>query len=218
MKKVIAIVLAVALVAVLIPGIALAGKGGNGNGCPSGPHYNLNIIGMPKDKAADMTGNKGHRIFVKLEGTSRIYLTEGPFEVLDANGTDGRAEFQLPDPVASEDGDNYYTAYSVFIRPLGKLGKSATMTTVLIDEEGKEWWSTENVVLVRDSPAKGNNKFKNVSKELLFVYVDLDEDGTLERYPLFCDELYEFFWNYDNSGLKLAQLRFYEVSTTVPKK
>jgi hypothetical protein len=33
---------------------------------------------------------------------------------------------------------------------------------------------------------------------------------------LFSDALQGYFWSYDNTGLKLAQLRFYEVSTTVP--
>ena len=39
-----------------------------GNGAPSGPHYNLNIIGVPKDKTAAMTAGDGHRIFVQLQG------------------------------------------------------------------------------------------------------------------------------------------------------
>ena len=43
-----------------------------GNGAPSGAHYNLNIIGVPKDKSADMTGNNGHRMFVKPDGKTRI--------------------------------------------------------------------------------------------------------------------------------------------------
>jgi hypothetical protein len=33
-----------------------------GNGAPSGAHYTLNIIGVPKNKTADMTNNSGHRI------------------------------------------------------------------------------------------------------------------------------------------------------------
>ena len=39
-----------------------------GNGAPSGSHFNLNIIGVPKDKTADMNNNDGHRIFVQLNG------------------------------------------------------------------------------------------------------------------------------------------------------
>jgi hypothetical protein len=33
--------------------------------------------------------------------------------------------------------------------------------------------------------------------------------------PLFDSTLENYFWQYDNSGLKNAQLRFYPVSTTV---
>jgi len=60
-----------------------------GNGAPSGAHYNLNIIGVQKNKTVDMTGNSGHRIFVPLWGNAKILLTEGDYAVLDANGTDG---------------------------------------------------------------------------------------------------------------------------------
>jgi hypothetical protein len=68
------------------------------------------------------------------------------------------------------------------------------------------------MVLVRDS---GGSKFTNVSKALLYVYADLDGDGTVERLPLFDERLQDYFWQYDNNGLRLAQLRFYEVPTNV---
>lgn len=62
-----------------------------GNGSLNGQHYNLNIIGVSKDKKADMTGNNGHRIFVPLTDgpdTTTINLSKGNYQVLDANGTD----------------------------------------------------------------------------------------------------------------------------------
>jgi hypothetical protein len=37
----------------------------------------------------------------------------------------------------------------------------------------------------------------------------------VERTPLFGDALTDYFWQYDNSGLKLAQLRFYPQPTDV---
>lgn len=182
---------------------------GGGNGAPSGSHYNLNLIGVPKQKSADMTGNQGHRIFVNLEGRTRIDLGEGEFQVLDANGTDGRARFQLPAP--DPDGDGV-TAYSVWARALGTPGGSSTTTTCATDPTtGEEVCSTESLVLVRSS---GKSRFSDVSRELLFVYADLDGDGTAERYGLFDDALTDYFWGYDNQGLKLAQLRFYPVSST----
>ena len=179
-----------------------------GNGAPSGAHYNLNIIGVPKGKSADMTS--GQRIFVPQSGTSKILLYEGQdFQVLDANGTDGTAAFQLPNPDPDNDG---VTEYSVWARALGKPGGSSTTTTCAYDETGQLWCSVYSMVLVRD---KGKSWFDNVSKELLYVYVDLDGNGTVERYPLFDNALQDYFWNYDNNGLKLAQLRFYEIPTDV---
>src|SRR5262245_17474130 len=76
-----------------------------GNGAPSGTHFNLNIIGVPKGKSADLSTNDGRRIFMPLEGRARINLAEGAdFAVLDANGTDGSAAFQLPNPDPDGDG------------------------------------------------------------------------------------------------------------------
>jgi hypothetical protein len=54
-----------------------------------------------------------------------------------------------------------------------------------------------------------------VTKELLFIYADIDGGG-VKRYALFDDALEGYYWDYDNNGLKLLQLRFYEVPTTVP--
>lgn len=188
----------------------LLGKGGAGNGAPSGGHYSLNLIGVPKGKSADMTGNDGHRIFVPRDGNTKINLTEGDFQVLDANGTDGSAAFQLPSPDPDNDG---LTTYSVFARALGKPGGSSTTTTCAIDpSDGALVCSLESMVLVRNT---GKSSFTNVSKQLLYIYADLDGDGTVERYPLFDDSLEDYFWEYDNTGLTLGQLRFYEIVTNV---
>jgi hypothetical protein len=179
---------------------------GKGNGAPSGAHYNLNIIGVPKGKTADMDGNNGHRIFVDLEGKSSIDLKKGDtFQVLDANGTGGsRALFQLPAPDPDNDG---VTVYSVFARALGKPGGSSTTTTCATDPTtGDEYCSTESLISIRE---KGKSTFKNADRYLLYIYVDLDGDGTAERYPLFDDALEDYYWSYDNNGLKLLQLRFY---------
>lgn len=174
----------------------------------SGAHYDLNIIGVPQTKSADMTGDNGHRIFVPLVGKTTIDLAQGDFKVLDANGTDGTAQFQLPNPDPDGDGT---TSYSVFARALGKPGGSSKTTTCFTDTTGT-YCSVYNMVLTR---SKGGSTWTNVSQELLYVYVDTDGDGKLERYSIFSDPTADYFWNYDNTGLKLAQLRFYEISTTV---
>ncbi len=192
--------------------VALPAFSQTGNLAPNGPHYNLNIIGVPKDKAADMTDSQGHTIFVPLVGTTKILLTQGAdYEVLDRNGTLGSASFQLPNP--DPDGDGV-TVYSVYARALGRPDRTASMTTCAIDPvSGETVCSLAVLTLTR---TKGAQKFENVSKELLFIYADINDDGILERVSLFSDQLEDYFWNYDNKGLKLAQLRFYEVPTTVP--
>lgn len=175
----------------------------NGNGAPSGAHFNLNVIGVPKNKTASMTGNNGHRIFVPLAGKTKILLSEGEFGVLDANGTDGSASFQLPNPDPNGTGE---TTYAVYARALGQPGGSSQTTTCATDTTGEVYCSAGSMVLVRDGH---KSTFTNVSRDLLSISVDLDGDGQVETYSLFDDALTDYYWDYDNTGLKLAQLRFY---------
>ena len=208
MKRILILGITVLLAVAMVIPASVPAFAGTGNGAPSGPHFNLNIIGVQKNKTADMTS--GNRIFVPLWGSAKIMLTEGPYAVLDANGTDGKASFQLPNPDPDGDGT---TVYSVWARALGKPGGSSLTTTCFTDDLGATYCSIFPLLLVR---GKGQSKFTDVSKNLLFVYADIDADGIVERVSLFSDELAEYFWQYDNSGLKLAQLRFYEVPSTVP--
>jgi hypothetical protein len=146
-KTILAVVISAAMLLSLVPAVALAG---NGNGAPNGNHINLNIIGVKNIKSADMTydgGSDRSSIFVKLDGKTRIYLYDGgdiddmdnwkdAFAVLDANGTDGRAELQLGNP----DYDAYLIGgdmtgvdtvcdYQIVARALGKPDGYATMIT-----------------------------------------------------------------------------------------
>jgi hypothetical protein len=159
----------------------------------------------------DVNKTSGNVIFVPLTGQTKINLTEGFFAVLDGNGTDGVAAFQLPNPDPTNSGT---TTYSVWARALGKPGGSSSMKTCATDvATGDVYCSVYASVQMR---TKGKQSFTDVSKELLYIYADTDGDGKLERYPLFDSALQDYFWQYDNSGLKLLQLRFYPVSSTVP--
>ncbi len=230
MRKLIAIVLVVSLVLALAvgSGMALADKPpsgedsvGNptygGNGAPSGYHFTLNIIGVQKTKSADMTyedGSNRSSIFVKLEGKSRIYLYDGgtfetqaefkdAFAVLDANGTDGRAEFQLPNPgldpyVIGGDMTDVDTEadYLIVARPLGKPYGFATMTTCaeltesalfdmlpasdqkeiqnIIDTATGAYISVQSVPLEFTFRDKGKSKFENVTAYLLTIVFEVE--------------------------------------------
>lgn len=194
-----------------------------GNGAPSGPHYNLNIIGMSKEKTADMTGNNGHRIFVPLEGRSKIMLIEGEdFAVLDANGTDGEASFQLPNPDPDDTGTS---SYSIYLRALGKPGGKAVITTCADADLTDDYYEVCSSESVEVGSKRGPSKFENVSRTLLTIYVDTtftftDGDGNevevkKGRYSIFDDTFEDYFWKYDNSGLRLLQLRFYEIPSDI---
>lgn len=202
--------IAVAMAMVFASSVAVAG---NGNEAPSGAHYNLNIIGVQKGKTVDMTGSSGHRIFVPLWGNTKILLTEGDFAVLDANGTDGTAAFQLPAADANCDGNS---DYSVFVRGLGKIGGKAEVQTCFVDKTTDELLcdagETEVTVIER---TQGKQVFSNATKALLTVLYDVDDDGDLDRTPLFGDDTYGYAWDYDNYGLKLAQFRFYDEYSTL---
>ena len=213
-----------------------------GNGAPSGPHFNLNIIGVPKDKTASMTVGDGHRIFVQLNGgeaatslngklasqlvkTNKIMLQPAPagesFQVLDANATDSNgALFQLPADVSS--------TWTVWARALGKPGGKSNTTTcattagldgVLGTADDEVICSMATLSMER---TKGKQTFINVSAELLFITITVDPTTnatlaaclgitttTQTSLPLFNSCLQNYFWNYDNQGLHLLQLRFY---------
>ena len=189
------------------------------NGLPNNGHdrlYKFNIIGVPRAKNPDMTGDAGKRMFVKLEGQSKIYLQPGEFDVIDANATDGNGgRFQLPDPDPDGDGETWY---GVYVRPVGTPHRSATIGSCVEADfdptlPGDETLcSTETKLLVRGT---GKPQVQNVSKELLSVCLDLDQ--IIEQNPcdvrsfLFDDETVEYLWNYDNNGLRVAQVYFLEI-------
>lgn len=207
--------LCVSVLALVVPLTAVTA----GNGAPRGAHFNLNIIGVSQPKTQPLDDTNRHTIFVPLKGNCSIGLQQGPdvsgnpqsdFQVVDGNCFDGDgAQFRLPDP--DPDGDGV-TAYSVYARALGKPNGSAVATSCIVDA-GVTYCSTESVVLVRST---GRSTFKNVSRELLTVCLDTNGDGTCDtREFLFDDDKHDYLWQYDNSGLKLAQLRFYEIPTNV---
>jgi hypothetical protein len=182
------------------------------------------------------------------------------FAVLDCDGTgtDNEASFQLPDPnldpyVVGGDmtGVDTMSAYSVFIRPLGKPGGWSTITTCAEVNESnltafmsvQEARAINELCLIGDGVAsveqvgaelvleekstyrkKGKTKFTNVTAELLtivlLVEVDEDGDGNVDytvyvRVPIFDDILENEYWQYDNNGLRLLQVRFYPIGTDV---
>ena len=225
--------------------VTTAGVTMTGNGAPSGAHYNLNIIGVSKDKTATMTTGDGHRIFVQLNGgedavslngklanqlnkVNKILLQPAPagesFQVLDANATDSNgALFQLPADVSA--------TWTVWARALGKPGGKSNTTTCATTAgvDGVFGTADDEIVCSLSTLSmertKGKQTFINVSAELLFITITVDPTAntalatclgvtttTDVTLSLFNGCLQNYFWNYDNQGLKLLQLRFYPKS------
>jgi hypothetical protein len=214
--------------AMLVSSVAAAG----GNGIDlKGKHYNLNLIGMKNAKNWDgMQDSNSHVIFVSYSKTgnaqTRIYLREGEsFDVIDGNGVDGTALFQLPKPYLDENWDlsakesECLSSYQIYIRVVAGKG-SGTLRTgacndtyvgsdgyeICTDAAGTVWYHTGDGVI---SLSK-NSKFEQVTHELTTVVID----GT--HYGLFSDNaasiygIEAYFWELMGTDLKNIQIRFYE--------
>src|SRR6266566_412173 len=143
---------------------AAAGNGGSGNGAPSGPHYNLNLIGFAQGQTYPNNGSGGNVIHVPLSGPCQIDLTEGPFSVLNNNCTNGNALFQLPNPDLLNTGTS---SYSVFAAARGKPLGSATANTCFTDTSTSTQYCS-NIILTL-SRKFGQNSYDNVTKYLLYA-------------------------------------------------
>lgn len=223
-----AIVLGAAIAS--IPGFAQ--KTITGNGAPSGPHYDLNIIGVTNPKNSTLTGSDRHTIFVPLNTAANdpvpgadIFLTQGPFTVCDGNAFDPAydcagtqiakqgAVFQLPcnTNIATATGTTLVpcpstgatATYSVWARAVGTPGGSGTIATCATDLTTNTVVCsvTANVAVV--TRKSGKPVFSEVTNQLTSLVT------STQTVALFGAGFQGFFWDYDNNGNKVLQLRFY---------
>lgn len=237
---------AAAAMAGLFAGSAMAqvGKG------LSGPHYNLNIIGVPKDKTVpDMTGSNRRTIFVPLQSGDdvgrkiKIYYErnmEDPtkFRVKDGNATDdNEATILVPWEFCDDliGGCTDLLSFDVYAVGLGKplgvaiISVECTFSDPLVPGSGGGGGGEEcedalllgSFTLKRTNGA-APNKNKPKRENITDVFratgcLDLNDDDFCNTGDLsFSDiwifnipQLLEYFWDYDNDGLKLMQVRFY---------
>jgi hypothetical protein len=125
------------------------------------------------------------------------------------------AVFELPCPITTgtnttcpaQTSGSYTTTYTVWARQVGHFG-SATMTTCFTDTLNATYCSFGSVTFTK-------KVFQNVTQQLLFVCLP-NTTGGFTNTPIFANSAYQYFWDYDNAGLRLAQLRFYQQSNNVP--
>jgi hypothetical protein len=232
MKRV-SIAIAVALTIAFVSVPALAGGGGSNGIGLNGPHYNLNILGSKNPKDAQFIGSDRHTIFVDLVNTGdthdNIYLTPGDsFQVCDGNAMDpaincdgtpfgggGKtgAVFQLPcnlnvsvavpcDPTTVPT-----SSYYVYVAAIGHNATS-TITTCATDSGGVVVCDTADTVTV-GVRGNGHPVFNNVTQQLTGPTLCDTVTLVCQSVALFSGGFSDFFWQYTNNGLKLAQLRFY---------
>jgi len=214
------------LVTVLAVGASLAAGAlfapagaGTGNGAPTGPHFDLNIHGVANGQG--FNGNNQSNIFVPLVGKCQINLVQAAsadFQVTQPDCVNNPpAAFELPAPcsISATTGlcTSTTTTYSVWARALGKPGGTSSTTTCATDTTGTLVCSLQAFVslAVRKS---GKSTFSDVSSDLLFLTTCVN--GKSVSTPLFSQNYQNYFWSYDNQGLRLLQLRFYQVPSNVP--
>jgi hypothetical protein len=157
----------------------------------------------------------------------------GDFGVIDANATDGDgAIFGLPDPcTGTSSTDGCAPTYRIWARAL--TAGSATLTTCAdekdagFDGEDNVWCGSNGITLSRQTARKAIE----VTNSLLYMTITVDDatdpdlaacidpdgdstDGLPDQYDvyLFDNCFQNYFWNYDNNGLKNLELRFYSAS------
>jgi hypothetical protein len=220
----------------LVAGTAL---GQNNNPCPGEKEYQVNIIGVPKSKNPDMTGNNGRRIFVPLTGTTKIFMTGdtsdadglqcgNTFQVTDANATDGVGKLVVPCENVNAESTDPGVCFDVWATPLGTPGGRAEVDVVctfddtVVDTDLVEG-SCEDVPLGQFDFALVRGSGKPVQKDITnFMRAsgcfDTDGSGTCDQgektfnniWIFNLEALQEYFWEYDNQGLRVAMIRFCE--------
>ena len=215
MRGLSAFCVAVALALVAAPAFAQVGQG------LSGPHYNLTIIGVKNPKTTPMTDTNRHAIFVPLTGSTKIsYVAGDTFQVLDGNCTDSDGcTIEVPSEIGSD------LCYNVYAVGLGKPGGSAIVTAECIFDGTLVGGGTCTNALLQgsfevDRTNGGSNKplRRNISDVFRATgCLDLDNSGTCNTGDLQftnawifnIDQLLSYWWDYDNTGLKNMQVRFY---------
>ena len=264
MKKL--IIESIVLAMVVGTGVGFA----NPEGTPDADRlFKFNIIGASNPKN-DMDQGAGGVIFVDLNGLSKISLVcsddadvrglypgleAGEFDILNKDATDSDPEdpnsgaiLALPDPnldpyVVGEKGDaDVWSAYSIYVRPLGRQGGYATITTCADVLEGPlaAWLDRGDIRILNRAGAfggyasieqvgqsiterpQGKSVFTNVTAQLLTIVLKIEiivdavvVDTIYVRIPIFDDMLENEYWEYDNNGLKLLQVWIYNNETDV---
>jgi len=179
------------LASLVLPAFVLpAFAGVNGNGSPSGRHFNINIIGVPNQKNTNFDGGEGSRIFVLRTGMTSFYVQGGTsFAILDHDGTDGYVGWSRTSPGLIFPYDATATPtwrVAIYVRLLGPTDSSIRWTSYYFDGSG--WALIAQFTLKRDTPSK----------------------FSLKTGDLLMDGYQDILWELDQkTDFRLVQMRIY---------
>lgn len=196
MKKIVMVALALVMLAALVATPAFAISPGKNF---SGTHDTLNLIG--KKAGWNGNGDNGSVMFVPQDTTAfatvngqpgiTIWVTQGSdFAVIDSNALDGDGSFQLGPGT-----------YHVYVVALAKPGGNANISGWIYDNATTAYYLLVGTVNVGGH--SGQPKWKDAtglfyySGQWIFSYLATLPTGSA------------YFWQYDNQGDKLVQVRFY---------
>jgi len=147
-----------------------------------------------------------------------------------------------PYDIGQEGDADTVTNYSIFVRPLGKPEGYAKITTCadVLDSNLKAFLSKDQIRILNEAGEfggfasiestgqllreKGTSIFTNQTAALLTIVLKIEIlDETVKtvlqtiyvRVPILDEMLANEYWQYDNDGLKLLQVRIYRVGTDV---
>jgi hypothetical protein len=197
----------------------------------NGKHFNVNIIGVPNGKTADMDNTNGDTIFVPLDKsglvakTCKIYMAanvDDPdrFQIVDRNACDADgAKILVP--------FEYYgtLSYNVYAISLGKpseFGVSIEATATFQTNTTADLLMDSVQIEARQA---GKPKVTEIS-DIFRATGWIDEaGGTAGVYDPGIDiafnnvwvfnipTLLEYYWDYTTTDLRHMQLRFYETTS-----
>jgi hypothetical protein len=104
----------------------------------------------------------------------------------------------------TNNGPGSIASYQVWARVTGTPGGNSTITLCAFDQTTSTEVCNTDEVLMRNKP----NKFTDVTKTLTSL-MNVSGPAGVGNYPLFAAGFSGFFWDYDNNGNKVLQLRFY---------
>jgi hypothetical protein len=234
MRKLIGLNVAVlVIIAVFSTGTAFAV-----NGAPSGPHFNVNIIGHPKGGIGG-DDSSGHSIMIPLRNVqsreglicnvdgvqlvddiaptwetseptgAKIYFVAGDhFEIIDRDGTDSDGA-TIKVPVDPVTGD---IKFDIYMRVLGKPNTCMNINAYAYDLEQNLWFKAGSVYVSRKS---GKSTFVRAIDlfRVWFCTVDPLTNKCADagaNLSVFNDVFDNYFWNILNDGTRLLQVRLYQ--------